>query len=435
MRLLYTLAAYLLAPLYCAVLVWKGLRERGYWRDFAERFGFGARTETSCLWVHAASVGEVQAAAPLIHQLRQRYPEIHLLVTTITPAGRNRVHALFNDQVEARYLPLDLPGCVRRFFDRTVPRLAIFFETELWPNLYLECARRRVPLVLASARISPRSFGRYRRLAALFRESLSRGVVIAAQGADDAERFRSIGADPARVHVTGNIKFDLAVAPNVESHGAELRERYAAGRPVWVAGSTHAGEEQMVLEAHRAVQRTHSDAMLVLVPRHPNRFADVAQWLTDTGVRFVKRSQVYTLPRNRGEPRSLAADAQTEMLLVDTLGELLDFYAAGDVAFVGGSLVPIGGHNLLEPAALGRPALTGPHTFNGQDVARLLIERGATRVVHDARELAGQVSAWLGDPAERQRIGAIGRATVEANRGALEQLLGLIEPMLAADRP
>lgn len=432
MRFLYTLAAFLLAPLYCAVLLWKGFGERGYWRHFGERLGFGARRSEPSLWVHAASVGEVQAAAPLVRQLRERFPEAHVLVTTNTPTGRERVHALFGGHVEARYLPLDLPGCVRRFFDRTLPQLAIFFETELWPNLYLECARRRVPLVLASARISPRSIGRYRRLAGLFREALSRGIVIAAQTADDAERFRSIGADPARVHVTGNVKFDLPVPPAIETHGAELRERYAAGRPVWVAGSTHAVEEQMVLEAHRIVRGVHPEAMLILVPRHPKRFPDVAQWLAAESVPFVKRSQVFTLPRNRGEPRSAPAGARTEVLLVDSLGELLDFYAAGDVAFVGGSLVPVGGHNLLEPAALGRPVLTGPHHFNGQDIARLLIQRGAVVEARDATELGERVSAWLADKSERARIGAIGRATVEENRGALERLLGLIEPLLAA---
>jgi 3-deoxy-D-manno-octulosonic-acid transferase len=430
MRFLYTLAAYLLAPLYCAVLLWRGFRERGYWHNFGERLGFGPRVESSRVWLHAASVGEVQAAAALIRRLRERYPSIPLLVTTNTPAGRERVQVLFGGQVESRYLPLDLPGAVRRFFDRVAPELAIFFETELWPNLYLECAHRRVPLILASARISPRSIGRYRRLAGLFRESLSSGIVIAAQTETDAGRFRSIGAESSRVHVAGNINFDLTVSPEVKAHGAQLRDRYAAGRCVWVAGSTHAGEEQAVLEAHRHVRGAHPDAMLILVPRHPQRFVDVAQLLVEEDVTFVKRSQVFTLPRNRGEPRTSAADAQVQVLLVDTLGELLDFYAAADVAFVGGSLVPIGGHNLLEPAALGLPILTGPYNFNSQDIGRLLIDSGAAQIAKDARSLGIKVSALLANAGERERVGALGRAAVEANRGALEGLLALIEPLM-----
>ena len=418
MRFLYTALVYLLAPVFCAVLLWRGLRDRHYWENFRERFGFGETLDRPAIWVHAVSVGEVQAAGVLVQHLHARYPQIPLVLTTITPTGERRARALFGDSCTIRYLPLDLPCSVRRFFSRVKPRLAVIFETELWPNLYHECGRRRVPLVLASARISPRSVGRYRRFLSLFRQVLSNDVVVAAQGEEDAERFRSIGANPERTHVTGNIKFDFTVPPDAPERGQRLREAFAWGRPVWIAGSTHAGEEQEVLKAHRAVQRSYPDALLVLVPRHPNRFDEVAEWLERENMRFVRRSQ------------SSGADPRTEVLLVDTLGELLDFYAAADVAFVGGSLVPIGGHNLLEPAALGLPILTGPHTFNSKDIVQLLVARGAATVVNQADELGARVSALLADADERARIGALARACVEDNRGALNKLLGLIEPLL-----
>jgi 3-deoxy-D-manno-octulosonic-acid transferase len=303
------------------------------------------------------------------------------------------------------------------------PRLAVIFETELWPNLYHQCGRRRIPLILASARISIRSVSRYRRLGGLFREALSRGVVVAAQGAGDADRFVALGADPERTHVTGNIKFDFSVPIDIGARGRQLREFYATSRPMWVAGSTHAGEEEIVLEAHRMVRGVHPRALLVLVPRHPPRFDEVAHGLQRADVRFVRRSQ------RLGEKASAAA-ATADVLLVDTLGELLDFYAAADVAFVGGSLVPVGGHNLLEPAALGLPILTGPYNSNSADIAQLLVARGAAEVVHDADELGRQVAMLLSDPDERERIGALGRDSVDSNRGALGKLLGLIEPVL-----
>jgi 3-deoxy-D-manno-octulosonic-acid transferase len=420
-RFIYILAVYLAAPVICAVMLWRGFRDRSYWHNFSERFGFGPRLDVSGIWVHAVSVGEVQASAALVSTLRQRYPQVPVIVTTLTPTGANRARTLFKDLAHVRYIPYDLPGSVRRFFDRVHPRLAVIFETELWPNLYHECGRRRVPLVLASARLSPRSVSRYRRLGALFADALSHGVVIAAQGAGDADRFRAIGADPERTHVTGNLKFDFAVPPDIAARGTRLRERYASGRPVWVAGSTHDGEESAVLEAHRRVRSAHPKALLVLVPRHPNRFNEVAATLTHLGVSFVRRSH-----ETPSEPAG-----ETEVVLVDTLGELLDFYAAGEVAFVGGSLVPIGGHNLLEPAALGLPILTGPNNFNSEDVARLLIARGAAEVVHNAQELGDAVAALLSDPEARARIGEQGRASVDGNRGALVKLLGLIDPLMA----
>jgi len=398
--------------------LWRGMRDPSYRERLGERFGFGPALQGDTIWIHAVSVGEVQAAESLVKQLLARHPRHLLLLTTVTPTGAARARQLFGDSVRLRYIPFDLPGSVRRFFDRVRPRLAMILETELWPNLYAECGRRKVPLVLASARISPRSVGRYRRLVPLFRQALSHGILIAAQSETDASRFRSIGANPARTHVTGNIKFDFQPPPGIEDRGAAWRQSHAPGRPIWVAGSTHGGEEELILDAHKAVRQRCADALLILVPRHPQRFDIARELLIRRGEAFASRSSGTAIP------------PATSVLLGDTMGELMMFYAAADVAFVAGSLVPIGGHNLLEPASLGRPVLTGPYNFNSEAAARLLLEAGAARTVADARQLGAVVTELLGDAALRRSMGAAGRAVLDANRGALERLLKLVDPLL-----
>ncbi|HEY6515093.1 MAG TPA: lipid IV(A) 3-deoxy-D-manno-octulosonic acid transferase [Steroidobacteraceae bacterium] len=422
MRLLYLAAVYLAAPLISVMLAARGLRDRSYWRNFGERFGLGPVLPHSPIWVHAVSVGEVQAAAALVIALRQRYPAVPVLVTTFTPTGAARARALFSGTADVRFLPFDLPGSVRRFLDRTRPRLAVIMETELWPNLYRQCRRRRVPLIIASARLSRRSTDRYRRLGALFKETVSGGVVVAAQGEGDAERFRALGAAAERTYVTGNLKFDLTLPPDIGERGRALRTQYAPSRAVWVAGSTHGGvEEEAVLAAQRHIGAAPSGVLLVLAPRHPNRFGEVAAWLERQGVAFTRRSQS-TAPAGASEG--------CHVLLLDTLGELLYFYAAADVAFVGGSLAPIGGHNLLEPAALGLPILTGPNNSNGEDVARLLLECGAAKIVRNGTELGSRVGELLSDRALRLEMGERGRAAVDRNRGALDKLMRLIASVL-----
>ncbi len=418
MNYVYNVLIFFAAPVAFLIELWRGLRDPSYRERLGERFGFGPSLPGPTIWIHAVSVGEVQAAEPLVWQLRRRHPRYQLLLTTVTPTGAARARRLFGDQVQLRYIPFDLPGSVRRFFDRVRPRLAMILETELWPNLYAECGRRGVPLVLASARVSPRSVGRYRRLVPLFRQALSHGIVIAAQTETDAERFRSIGAAPERTHVTGNIKFDFQPPAGIEAQGMRWREQNAPGRPIWVAGSTHEGEEVIVLDAHRRVLERFPDALLVLVPRHPQRFDVVRELLAKRNHNCANRSS------------GAAISPATSVMLGDTMGELMMFYAAADVAFVAGSLVPIGGHNLLEPASVGRPVLTGPHNFNSEEIAQLLIDAGAAFIVADTGQLAQAISGLL-DTAELRRVmGAAGRSVLDANRGALDRLLTLVDPLL-----
>jgi 3-deoxy-D-manno-octulosonic-acid transferase len=418
-RRLYSLLTVLLAPVAFAAVLWRGLRDRAYRQGLGERFGWGASLPPAPrIWLHAVSLGEVTAASALVRALRVRYPHAALLITTATPTGRARAQALFGESVEVRYLPYDTPGAVRRFFERVRPTLAIILETELWPNLFRECAARGVPLLLASARISARSVSRYRRFRALFGGLLAERVTVAAQTAGDGERFIAVGADPRQVHTVGNIKFDLQIEADLLARGRELRAQILGARPVWVAGSTHAGEEDQVLDAHAKVCDGMPDVLLVLVPRHPQRFDSVAGLLARRGCRFERRSA--------GVP----VQAGTQVLLLDSVGELMSFYAGADIAFVGGSLVPSGGHNLLEPAALGVPVLTGPSHGNAEDIAQLLLREGAAREVAGANKLADAVRELLADPALRRQIGARAAQIVEQNRGSVARLVALIEPLL-----
>ncbi len=419
MRLVYVLLTRLLAPFVIAHDAWQGFRAPGQRDRLRQRLGYveRGRGDDGAIWIHAVSVGEVQAAAALVHALRRRHPAWPIVVSTVTATGAQRARTLFGDGVRHCYLPYDLPGAVRRFLDRVAPRIAVILETEIWPTLYRELGRRGIPLVLGSARLSARSVERYRRMPSLLRETLSHGVVVGAQTEVDAERFRAIGA--GNVQVAGNIKYDLQVPQAQVEAGRALRQRWGDGRAVWIAGSTHDGEEQAALAAHARLRQRHPTALLLLVPRHPQRFETVRALLRDSGVRFAQRSA------------GAMAGAGDEVLLVDTIGELQMFYAAADVAFVGGSLVPVGGHSLLEPAVLGLPILSGPHTHNGPDIAALLENSGALRIVPGPEALGETLLAWVDEPAAAREAGARGRSAVAANRGAVDRLLGMIEPLLS----
>ena len=418
MRFLYNLLTYLLLIPFAFYWLFKGIGNRSYLDRLGQRFGFGFPKLDGCIWVHAVSVGEVQAAMPLINSLIKRYPEQKLLVTTVTPTGAARVAALFGDRVQHCYIPFEFPNAIRSFFGTTMPRAAMIMETEIWPNLYRGCGVRNIPLILVSARISPKSVPGYRRLLPLIRDTLSHGIIIAAQTQADADRFLELGANPERTRVTGNIKFDVELDSEIATEGIRVRIALFGDRPVWIAASTHDGEEEYVLGAHRQLLERQPDLLLVLVPRHPERFAGVRALLDKQGLKAISRTE------NR------PCDDSTEVFLVDTMGEVPLFFAASDIAFVGGSLVPVGGHNLLEPAAQGLPIVTGPHLFNAQEIADDFIELGACRVVANDKELADTVANLIDDPAAAEEMGKKGLTLLEQSRGSLQRLLILLEPLL-----
>ena len=422
MRFLYNLLTYLLLIPFAGYWLVRGIGNRTYSENLGQRFGFGYPKIDHCIWVHAVSVGEVQASAPLIRALKERYADRELLITTVTPTGAARVRSLFGDTVQHSYIPFEFPHAIRSFFRSVNPEAALIMETEIWPNLYRGCGTRKIPLILVSARISPRSVPGYRKLLPLIRETLSHGIIIAAQSQPDADRFLELGANPTRTCVMGNIKFDIEPDGAVITKGRAIRGELFGDRPVWIAASTHEGEEKLVLEVHRELCARHPELLLVLVPRHPERFPSVRELIEKQGFSLVSR----TAQRPAGD---------ASVFLCDTMGEVPMFYAASDVAFVAGSLVPIGGHNLLEPAMLGVPIVTGPHNFNAQDIADLFVDLGACRRVTGTEDLVSTVSELLTDRELAARLGNTGRSVLEENRGALERLLVLLEPLLSDHHP
>ncbi|WP_373190372.1 lipid IV(A) 3-deoxy-D-manno-octulosonic acid transferase [Halomonas sp.] len=422
----YAAALYLLAP-----LIWRRVwREQLPGRPRRERLGLippageGERT----LWLHCASVGEVQAARPLIEALGQRWPGHRLVVTTMTATGAERVLVLARNrqasgagaEVSHHFVPLDFPGAARRFVARLQPDLAIFFETELWPNLLAACDRAGVPVAVVNGRLSPRAWRGYRRLRPLMEEALSHVAWLAAKSDADARRYLELGMAPERTTVVGSLKFDIDTSNETRQVSERLRTRLG-NRPVWVAGSTHPGEDEQVLAAHVRLRERLPDALLVLVPRHPHRFDDVAALCRQAGLTLARRS------------RDEWPGDDTAVYLGDTMGELLALYGAADLAFVGGSLVPIGGHNLLEPAALGTPVLTGPALVNFEDVAEAMREAGALVEVVDAESLANQLLRLFDNRQARHRLAEAGRSVVTANRGALARTLAVLEALVQAE--
>ena len=414
LKLLYQWLVHMAAGVMFIATAMRGVRDPQYRDRLPERFGFTRLNfSTSPIWIHAASVGEVQAALPLIRRLLSNAEQRPILVTTTTPTGAARVQAVFAQQVQHAFLPYDTVGAVHRFLQRTQPHCLIIMETELWPHLLRACVTRQVPVMLVSARISAKTASRYRCARSLFAESFP-SISVAAQTTEDQQRFLMLGALPARTQVTGNLKFDIEVAASTIDSGKQIKQSLH-GRPVWIAASTHTGEEEQVLQAHRQVLRHRPDALLILVPRHPQRFTQVMQLLDAQRFNYVARSggQLPTVEHT--------------VWLIDSVGELMSFYAASDMAFVGGSLVPIGGHNLLEPAALAVPVLSGPSIFNAPEVASLMIAQQALCQVNSSDALAKAVIQLIDSPDRRSAMGNTAQRVVEQGRGALASVLKLIQ--------
>ena len=417
LRILYSALLYLALPYIALHLALRGFRNRAYWRRWGERFAYlppGIRGPYA-VWVHAVSVGEVQAAIPMLRQFRMQDPSMRILLTTTTPTGSDLAQGAISELVDHVYAPYDLPGVVGRFLERIRPRAVVVMETELWPNTFASCHSLRIPIVVANARLSARSARRYRWGGPIVREMLENVTAIAAQHQLDADRFVALGAPESHVHVTGSIKFDVHVPASFREQGQALRRCLGVGRSVWIAASTHEGEEEIVLDAFARLRKSLPESVLVLVPRHPERFAGVAALARRRGFRIVLRSEA---------PES-CLDA--DIFLGDTMGELPLFYAASDMAFVGGSLVPVGGHNMLEPAALEIPVVLGPYLFNFAEISRMMLERGAARQVRNALSLADTALELLRDANLRHNMGQKGKRVVDENRGALDRLMKLLE--------
>jgi len=419
MRRLYSFLIYLIVPLVLLYLVFRGLRSGDYLKRWPERFAvFDAPEATGGIVVHAASMGEVNAASTLIGKLLERFQEFPLCLTTQTPTGSDRALNLFAETVFHVYAPLDLPGAVKRFFDRVQPRLLIIMETEIWPNFYHEAASRNIPILIANARISESSVGAYRRFRKITSATLRQVSRIAAQSAQDAARLIEIGADESRLAITGNLKFDARLPPSLIEQGESIRLALGTERLVLLAGSTHEGDEGPLLEAFTGLLDTFPGALLILVPRHPERFGRAAQLARSAGLSVSMRSDGVSCPRS------------TQCFVIDAMGELLRYYAACDVAFVGGSIDTIGGQNVLEPAALCKPVLVGPHTFNFQEITRQLIDRHAALRVQDARELEQAVRRLFSDPELRDRMGRAGFDLVRDGQGALNRTLEIVDGLI-----
>jgi 3-deoxy-D-manno-octulosonic-acid transferase len=418
-RLLYTLIGAMATPLLPIRLWWRGRREPMYRTAIGERFGcYSGRAYTApVLWVHSVSVGETRAALPLVQRMKATYPEATILLTHMTASGREAGRELFGDSVVQAWLPYDIPFAVNRFLEHFRPAAGFLVETELWPNLIAQAHRRDVPIFLVNARMSERSAARYARFSALTRPMLQRLRGVAAQSPADAERLAALGA-PATI-VTGNLKFDVSVPDNAQTLGTELRLRFGTSRPVWIAASTREGEEALILDAV-ARAKMPAGSLLVIVPRHPNRFAAVAAILQGRGVPFVRRSENAAVPVDIG------------VVLGDSMGEMSAYYAASDVAFVGGSILPLGGQNLIEPIAVGAPVLIGLHTFNFTEATIGAIAAGAAHRVADADDLVRAVCDLLSDPARRQAMGGAARAFHAAHQGAAQRLWSWLQPQVAA---
>lgn len=419
MNIFYNIIIYLIQPLIWIRLLLRSRKSPAYRKRWAERYGFcKGKVVSGGIMLHSVSVGETLAAIPLVRALRHRYPSLPITVTTMTPTGSERVQSAFGKGVHHVYLPYDLAGSVNRFLDEVNPKLVIIMETELWPNLISALHRRQIPLVIANARLSARSAKGYQKLGKFIRTILQRITLIAAQNQEDGERFLSLGLKRNQLAVTGSLKFDISVTPELAAKAIALRSQWASRRQVWIATSTHEGEETLLLEAHKELLKAHPNLLLILVPRHPERFPVACELTRKAGLSFIQRSS--------GEVPS----STTQVVIGDTMGELMLLYGIADLAFVGGSLVDRGGHNPLEAAAHAIPVLMGPHTVNFKDICAKLAQDDGLITVTDTASLVKEISTLLTDEDYRLYYGRHAVEVLHQNQGALQRLLYLLEPYL-----
>jgi len=418
-RYLYTLLFYLIVPFILLRLLWRSRKSADYRKRWSERFGFAPKKLEKSIWVHAVSLGETIAATPLIKTLRATYPDYPIVVTNMTLTGSARAKLAFGDSVIHSYVPYDLPDAVSRFIDRIQPKIFIAIETELWPNLFSACKQKNIPIVLANARLSEKSARGYQSVAPLTKKMLSEISLLASQGTADAERFIKLGMPKEKIIITGNIKFDLELPKDLEEKSKTLREELGKEKHIWIAGSTHPGEEEIILAAHAEIRKKFPTALLILVPRHPERFDDVEKLCKEKNFSVVRRS--------RGEK----CDDATAIYLSDTMGEMMLMYSVCDVAFVGGSFVSVGGHNMLEPAAVSKPVLTGPHLFNFAEISELLFSAGGMFKVTSANELAEKINTFFENKNMREEIGNRAYHVVKENSGALRKQLEGIKKFIS----
>ncbi|OPX55792.1 3-deoxy-D-manno-octulosonic acid transferase [Oceanospirillum multiglobuliferum] len=411
-RGIYNALITLLSP----VLLWKVSKETTELNNFSERLGYTPSLPIKpVIWLHAASVGEVIAATPLITRLQKEFEDHLLVVTTVTATGARQARKALKGKGVQLMLPLDLPWVAARFLDRLKPKVAIFMETELWPNFIYGCQEREIPFVIANGRLSDKSLQSYRKLQSVLETALAGISAVAAKSLKDAQGFIDLGVPSDRVKVTGSIKFDVAPERGLLESAKIVRAEQFGERPVWVAGSTHNGEDEKIIFAHKKVLEQYPNAVLIIVPRHPQRFDAVAHLVESAELPFVRRSSNQVLSE------------QDSVYLVDSMGELMLMYACADIAFVGGSMMPIGGHNLLEPACLGKPVLSGIHLFNFADVAEMFDQEQALIRCDNADALADELIGLWQDPAQITDLGQRALQVVSNNRGALEKQFQLIK--------
>lgn len=422
MRQIYSFILYLLIPYVIVRLFYRGFSNRGYWFRWHERFGFVSYKKSKpVIWVHAVSVGETRAAAPLINELIKRYPDHCIWVTTMTPTGSDQVKSLFGDRVEHSYVPYDLPFSVSLFLNRINPTTVLIMETELWPNIYHACFKRGIPVCLANVRISASSFKGYQMVKSLTKNTLAKVSRFAVQTNADAARIKLLGASQEKLQVTGNIKFDLQVPASVVEAGSLLRQRWGKDRSILLAASTHEGEETIILSSFKRLKKIFPELLLVLVPRHPERFSQVA--------RLVDKKGFQSEARSSGEA---SLPANVDILIGDTMGELQLFFAAADIAIICGSFVPVGGHNLLEAAAVGVPSVFGPYMENFIEISEISLDRGAGFQAVQIEYLDEVLEGLLKDPNKRYEAGEAAKKMIAENRGALERTLEYFSEKLPA---